>query len=91
MAGYSVDIAALSKIPFSEQSQLTELSAAFTFFWSGRPKTEQHVAGVVSDVRNDIVGRLSRLLQGIINRLISLRVPLQRARFAANTSVYVPR
>ncbi|VDL81409.1 unnamed protein product [Schistocephalus solidus] len=46
LAHYKVDIAALSKNPFSEQGQLEKVAAGYTFFWSGRPKAEIRNAGV---------------------------------------------
>ncbi|VDM05881.1 unnamed protein product [Schistocephalus solidus] len=36
LARYKVDIAALSETQFSEQGQLEEVGAGYTFFWSGR-------------------------------------------------------
>ncbi|BHF73889.1 hypothetical protein SprV_0401697300 [Sparganum proliferum] len=41
LARYKVDIAALSETRFSEQGQLEEVGAGYTFFWSGRPKAER--------------------------------------------------
>nr|VZI51381.1 unnamed protein product [Spirometra erinaceieuropaei] len=35
LARYKVDIAALSETRFSEQGQLEEVGAGYTFFWSG--------------------------------------------------------
>ncbi|VDM03697.1 unnamed protein product [Schistocephalus solidus] len=61
---------------FSEQSQLEEVGVGYTFFWSGRPKSEQRHAGVAFAIRNDIVGRLPCLPQVIDDRLMSLRLPL---------------
>ncbi|VDM00947.1 unnamed protein product [Schistocephalus solidus] len=40
LARYKVDIAALSGTRFSEQGQLEDVSAGYTFFWSGRTKAE---------------------------------------------------
>ncbi|VDL93206.1 unnamed protein product [Schistocephalus solidus] len=40
LSRYKVDIAALSDTSFSEQSQLEEVGAGYTFFWSGRPKAD---------------------------------------------------
>ncbi|VDL88755.1 unnamed protein product [Schistocephalus solidus] len=40
LARYKVDIGALSEIRFSEQGQLEEMGAGYTFFWSGRQKAE---------------------------------------------------
>nr|VZI50328.1 unnamed protein product [Spirometra erinaceieuropaei] len=76
LARYEVDIAALSETRFSEQGQLEEVGAGYTFFWSGRPKAERRDAGVAFAIQNDIVGRLPCLPQGINDRLVSLRLPL---------------
>ncbi|VDL86769.1 unnamed protein product [Schistocephalus solidus] len=81
MARYKVDIAALSETRFSEQGQLEEVGAGYTFFWSGRPKVERRDAGVAFAIRNDIVGRLPYLPQGINDRLMSLGVPLRGDQF----------
>ncbi|VDL98478.1 unnamed protein product [Schistocephalus solidus] len=88
LARYKVDIAALSETRFSEQDQLEEVGAGYTFFWSGRTKAERRDAGVAFAIRNAIVGRLPCLLQGINDRLMSLRLPLQRDRFATTISAY---
>ncbi|VDM04239.1 unnamed protein product [Schistocephalus solidus] len=41
---------------FSEQGQLEEVGAGYTFFWSGRPKAKRRDVGVAFPIRNDIVG-----------------------------------
>ncbi|VDL94379.1 unnamed protein product [Schistocephalus solidus] len=38
LARFKMDIAALSETRLSEQGQLEEVGAGYTFFWSGRPK-----------------------------------------------------
>ncbi|BHF85190.1 hypothetical protein SprV_1002835300 [Sparganum proliferum] len=92
LARYKVDIAALSETRFSEQGQLEEVGAGYTFFWSGRPMTESRDAGVAFAIRNDIVGRLPCLPQGINDRLMSIRLPLLRrgGKFATIISAYAP-
>nr|VZI41161.1 unnamed protein product [Spirometra erinaceieuropaei] len=91
LARYKVDIAALSETRFSEQGQLEEGGAGYTFFWSGRSKAERRDAGVAFTIRNDIVGRLPCLPQGINNRLMSLRLPLRVGdKFATYISAYAP-
>ncbi|BHF83399.1 hypothetical protein SprV_0902654100 [Sparganum proliferum] len=91
LARYKVDIAALSETRFSEQGQLEEVGAGYTFFWSGRPRTERRDAGVAFAIRSDIVGRLPCLPQGINDRLMSLRLPLRRGgKFATIISAYAP-
>nr|VZI50552.1 unnamed protein product [Spirometra erinaceieuropaei] len=91
LARYKVDIAALSETRFSEQGQLEEVGAGYTFFWSGRPKAERRDAGVAFAIRNDIVGRLPCLPQGINDLLMSLRLPLRGGgKFATIISAYAP-
>nr|VZI16230.1 unnamed protein product [Spirometra erinaceieuropaei] len=91
LARYKVDIAALSETRFSEQGQLQEVGAGYTFFWSGRHRAERREAGVAFAIRTDIVGRLPCLPQGINDRLMSLRLPLRRGgKFATIISAYAP-
>nr|VZI48618.1 unnamed protein product [Spirometra erinaceieuropaei] len=91
LARYKVDIAALSETRFSEQGQLEEVGAGYTFFWSGRPRAERRDAGVAFAIRTDIVGRLPCLPQGINDRLMSLRLPLRRGgKFTTIISAYAP-
>ncbi|BHF59251.1 hypothetical protein SprV_0100220800 [Sparganum proliferum] len=61
LARYKIDVTALSRTRFSEQGQLEEVGAGYTFFWSGRPRAGRRDAGVAFAIRNDIVGQLSRL------------------------------
>ncbi|BHF73195.1 hypothetical protein SprV_0401627300 [Sparganum proliferum] len=89
LARYKVDIAAHSEIRFSEQGQLEEVGAGYTFFWSDRPRAERRDAGVAFAIRNDIVGRLPCLSHGINDRLMSLRLPLRRGgKFATIISAH---
>ncbi|BHF80968.1 hypothetical protein SprV_0702409700 [Sparganum proliferum] len=91
LARYKLDIAALSETRFSEQGQLGEVGAGYTFFWSGRPSAERRDARVVFAIRSDIVGRLPCLSGGINDRLMSLRLPLRRGgQFATIISAYAP-
>ncbi|BHF81430.1 hypothetical protein SprV_0702456000 [Sparganum proliferum] len=43
-----------------KQGQLEEVGAGYTFFWSGRPRSERRDAGVAFAIRKDIVRRLHR-------------------------------
>ncbi|BHF76312.1 hypothetical protein SprV_0501941000 [Sparganum proliferum] len=91
LARYKVDIAALSETRFSDQRLLEEVGAGYTCFWNGRPRAERRDAGVAFAIRNDIVGRLPCLPQGINDRLMSLRLPLRRGgKFATIISACVP-
>nr|VZI28327.1 unnamed protein product [Spirometra erinaceieuropaei] len=77
LAHYKVDIATLSETRFSEQGQLGKVGTGYTFIWNGQPRPERRDAGVAFAIRNDIVGRLSCLPQGINDRLMSLHLPLR--------------
>uniref|UniRef100_A0A183TSM2 Reverse transcriptase domain-containing protein n=1 Tax=Schistocephalus solidus TaxID=70667 RepID=A0A183TSM2_SCHSO len=89
-AGLELDIAGLSETRFSEQGLLEEVGAGYTFFWTGWPTTEQRDTDVAFATRNDIVGRLPCLPQGINDRLMSLRLPLLGEKFATIISAFAP-
>ncbi|VDL93694.1 unnamed protein product, partial [Schistocephalus solidus] len=72
------------------KGQLEEVGAGYTSFWCDRPKAEQRDAGVAFAIRNDIVRRLSCLLQGFNDRLMSLHLPLRGDQFATIISAYAP-
>nr|VZI21875.1 unnamed protein product [Spirometra erinaceieuropaei] len=91
LAHHKVGIATLSETRYAEQSQLEEVGAGYTFFWSGRPRAERRDAGVAFAIRNDIVGRLPCLPQGVNDRLMSLRLPLRGGKKATIISFYVHR
>ncbi|VDL85955.1 unnamed protein product [Schistocephalus solidus] len=90
LARYKVDIAAPSETRFSERVQLEEVGAGYTFFWSGRTKAERRDTGDTFAIRNEIVGRLPCLQQGINDRLMSLRLLLRGKQFATIISAYAP-
>nr|VZI37819.1 unnamed protein product [Spirometra erinaceieuropaei] len=58
-------------------SQLEEVDAGYTFFWSGRPRPELLDASVAFAIRNDIVGLLTCLPKGINDLLINLYPPFR--------------
>ncbi|VDL92441.1 unnamed protein product [Schistocephalus solidus] len=76
LARYKVDIAALSETRFSDQGQLED--------------AERRDAGVAFAIRNDIVGRLLYLPQGINDCLMSLRLPHRGDQCANIISAYAP-
>uniref|UniRef100_A0A183TJP5 Glutathione S-transferase n=1 Tax=Schistocephalus solidus TaxID=70667 RepID=A0A183TJP5_SCHSO len=91
LARYKADIAAPSETRLSEQGKLEEVGACYTFFWSGWQKAEQRDAAVTFAIRNDIVGRLPCLPQGINDRVMSLRLPLRGDMFATIISASLPQ
>ncbi|VDM05851.1 unnamed protein product [Schistocephalus solidus] len=55
-----------------------------------RAKPERRDAGVAFAIRNDIMGRLPCLPQGVNDRLMSLRLPFWGDKFASIISAYAP-
>nr|VZI33823.1 unnamed protein product [Spirometra erinaceieuropaei] len=84
---YKEDFAALNETRFSEQGQLEEVGAGYTFFWSGRSRAERRDADVAFAIRNDIVGRLPCVPQGINDCLMSPRKPLWGGKFTTIINV----
>ncbi|BHF72297.1 hypothetical protein SprV_0401536100 [Sparganum proliferum] len=76
--------------PVFQTRQLEEISAGYTFFWSGRPKAKSRDADVAFVIRNDILGLLTYLPQGITDCLMSLRLPHPGGKFATIISAYAP-
>nr|VZI28806.1 unnamed protein product [Spirometra erinaceieuropaei] len=78
---------ALSEARLPEQGQLEEVGAGYTLFWSSCPRAERRDTGVALDIRNDIVGRLPYLPQGIHDHLMSLRLPLREPNLVTIVTV----
>ncbi|BHF85594.1 hypothetical protein SprV_1002876300 [Sparganum proliferum] len=89
-ARYKMDIMALRETRFSEQGQLEEVAAGYTFFWSGRSRSKRQDAGVTFAIRNDIVGRLLCLPQGINDRLMTLRFPHCGGEITILVNIFAP-
>ena len=87
---YKVEIAALSETRLAEEGLLKEVSAGYTFFWSGRKKEERCEAGVGFAIKAHLVSKLSGLFKGINDRLMTLRLPLSGKRPATIVSAYAP-
>ncbi|BHF65422.1 hypothetical protein SprV_0200843200 [Sparganum proliferum] len=66
LARYKAVIELLSETRFSEQGQMKEAGAGYTFCWSRHPRAEQQEAGVAFLVGKDVVRRLSCLPQSVM-------------------------
>ncbi|KAI8787462.1 craniofacial development protein 2 [Biomphalaria glabrata] len=71
LAKYNVDIASLSETRLAEAGQLTEVGAGYTFFWISKNSEERHEAGI-----GFMVNKLAGFPKGLIDRLMTLRVPM---------------
>ena len=71
-------------------SEIKEVGAGYTFFWSGRKSEERREAGVGFAIKTELVGKLSGLPKGINDRLMTLRLPLSGNKHATIVSAYAP-
>ena len=87
---YDIDIAALSETRLLDEGSLTEVGSGYTFFWKGYPSGGQHLHGVGLAIKSTLLPRLTETPVGISERLMTLRIPLAKNRFATLLSVYAP-
>ncbi|XP_034071876.1 LOW QUALITY PROTEIN: uncharacterized protein LOC117545945 [Gymnodraco acuticeps] len=90
LSRYNIDIAALSETRILDEGSLTEQGMGYTFFWKGYPSEGQHLHGVGLAIKNTLLPRLAETPVGISERLMTLRIPLVKNRFATLLSAYAP-
>jgi hypothetical protein len=88
LAKYNIDIAALSETRLSSSGSVTDID--YTFFWSGRPENERREAGVGFAVKKEIVSILTEMPRPISDRIMTMRLPLDKNTYATLISVYAP-
>jgi len=86
---YNINIAALSKVRFSDAGSITE-EAGYTIFWSRKPVGEVREHGVAIAMRNGLIPKLSKDSKPVNERMITLRLPLTQNRYCTVISAYVP-
>ena len=87
---YNIDIAALSETRLADTGELTERGQGYTFFWSGKSEAQRREAGVGFAIRTSLVRKMESLPRGINERLMTMRLPLQRKRYLTLVSAYAP-
>ncbi|KAI4826128.1 hypothetical protein KUCAC02_021775, partial [Chaenocephalus aceratus] len=90
LSRYNIDIAALNETRILDEGSLTEEGMGYTFFWKGYPSGGQHLHGVGLAIKNTLLPRLAETPVGISERLMTLRIPLVKNRFATLLSAYAP-
>ena len=89
LSRYKVDIAALSETRYACIGQVTEKN--YTFFWSGKSEKEKRESGIGFAIKNSLAGKIEGGAPKAINdRLMTVRLPLAKKRFATFISVYAP-
>ena len=87
---YGIDIAALSETKLHGEGQLTEAAAGYSFFWKGKPEGERCEAGVGFAIRSSLLPKLTKLPNGINERIMSCRFSLNRGQNVTMLSIYAP-
>ena len=88
LAGYSIGIAALSESRLPDEGSLVEMEIGHTLFWNGLPKVDRSIHSVGHAARTWKSTQESPI--AIDERLVTLRLPLDKDRFATFVSVYAP-
>ena len=83
---YEIDTAALSETVLSGEGSLNELGQKNTYFW----RSQSHIHGVGTANKNTTIKSLHEHLVGHSERLITVRIPLERANFVTIISAYAP-
>ena len=66
------------------------MGTGYTFFWSGLPKIARRINSVGFSVQTASLQSTQESLIAIDERLMTLRLPLAKNRFATFVSVYSP-
>ena len=90
LARYNIDIAALSETRLPNEGSLVESGTGYTFFWSVLPTVARRIHGVGFAVRTALLQSTQESPIAIDERLVTLRLPLAKNRFATFVSVYSP-
>ena len=88
LAKYNIDIAALCETRFSESGSLNDLE--YSLFWSGKPKGERSGTGVGFAIKKDIVTKLTKMPLPVSDRIMTMRLPVSKDKFATIISVNAP-
>ena len=85
-----IDIAALSETRLSDEGQLEEIGAGYTFFWKGLPAGERRDYGIGIAIRTNLMRQLVELPVGISERLMTLRLYICTYNSSATQPSSVP-
>ena len=88
IAGYSIDIDALSETRLPDEGFHVEIGTGYTFFWSGLPTVAGRIHGVGFAARTALLQSTQDSPIAIDERLMTLRLPLAKYRFDTFVSVY---
>ena len=87
---YGTDIVALSETRLAEMGQIEEVGSGYTYFWIGKSVNEKRESGVGFAIRTSLLSKLEEMPVGINERIMSLRLRIDKGRFVTLFSVYAP-
>ena len=64
--------------------------ARYTLFWSGKPAKEKRLSGVGFMLKTSIALKLENLPSGNFDRIMSMRLPLEKKKYVTLLSVCAP-
>ena len=85
---YNIDIAALCETRLAGNDSIVD--NGYTFFWSGKPQSERRESGVGFAIKNSFAQDLKQEPSPISDRIMLLRMPLERKSYMTIASVYAP-
>lgn len=91
LAGYKVQIDALSETRLPKEGRQTEQSAGYIFFWIGLEHNERLQVGADFDIKSNLVNMIASCLMGINDPLMNVsHPPLPGKKFATLIIAYAP-
>ena len=90
LSRYNIDIAARSETRLADTSEFEEVASGYTFYWKGKLETQKRESGVGFAVKSNIVHQLDGPPKGITDRIMTLRLQLDKGRYATMISGYAP-
>ena len=90
LSRYNIDIAALSETLLAGTGELEEVASGYTFYWKGKLETQKRESGVGFAVKSHLVHQLDGPPKGVTDRIMTLRLQLDKGRYATMISVYAP-
>ena len=90
LAKYDIDIATLTESRLSGEGSIEEIGQGYTFFWRGVPDGQSRIHGVCIAIKNSIVKSLIELPTSTSERIMSVRVPLEKSNHMTIICAYAP-
>ena len=90
LARYNIDIAALSETRLPDKGSFAEIGTGSKFFWIVLPNVARRIHGVGFAVRTALLQSTQESSIVVDERLMALRQPLAKSRFATSVCVYAP-